>query len=121
MKITKRQLRRIIREEVAILKEYQTDQELAKYVHGSLERHWKKKNRGFMRDRKFTMSADQIMDALWIDDVWQADIDELEKIVARNVGSLDELSADVAVWLARIRQGGYSTPESQAEEMASWR
>lgn len=121
MKITKRQLRRIIREEVAVLKEYQTDQDILKYVRGSLEQHWKKKNRGFMRNRKFIMPANQIMDALWIDDVWQADIDELEKIVARNTGSLDELSADVALWLAQIRKGGYSTPESQAKEMATWR
>ena len=117
-KISKQQLKRIIREEVAILKE--SDQDVVGYVHRALEAHWKKKNRGFMRNRKFTMSADQVMDALWIDDVWQDDIDELEKIIARSSGSLEELSAEVAIWLAQIRKGGYSTPESREKEMATW-
>ena len=117
MKITRRQLRRIIREAVA---DTAVDRELISYVHRSLDQHWRKVNRGFMRERKFSMTADQIMDALMIDDVWADDVAELDQIVAQGHG-LEELSGYVASWLAQMRAGGYSTPESREKEMASWR
>tara|TARA_B100000214_G_scaffold356453_1_gene315100 strand:- start:332 stop:685 length:354 start_codon:yes stop_codon:yes gene_type:complete len=117
MKITRRQLRRIIREAVT---HTAVDRELISYVHRALDQHWRKKNRGFMKERKFSMTADQIMDALMIDDVWSEDVAELDQIVAQG-HDLEELSGYVASWLAQMRDGGYSTPEGREKEMASWR
>ena len=116
VKVTKNQLRSIIKEAVGTM----VDQDLYSYVHRALDQHWRKKNRGFMKERKFNMNADQIMDALMIDDVWQADVDELDRIVAQG-HDLEELAGYVATWLAQFRAGGYSTPEDREKEMASWR
>ena len=119
MKITKRQLRRIIKEAINENREPAS----VDYVKNALEQTY---NRGIhpsqRRDMPFSMGVGSIMDALWIDDVWEEEVEALKAIVANGpYASAEELAIPVADWLTKKRRGELITPEGQAKEMAKWR
>jgi hypothetical protein len=145
MKITKRQLRRIINE---ALNEYSkadppkvsplldmNASEQAKalanqpaadpaYVLRALEHHY---NRGVHPSQRRGMpfggmGVNPIMDALMIDDVWPEEEEALQKIVSDGgAESLEELATMVADWLTKKRRGQLVTDEGMAKAMESWR
>lgn len=145
MKITKRQLRRIINE---ALNEYSkadppkvsplldmNASEQAKalanqpaadpaYVLRALEHHY---NRGVHPSQRRGMpfggmGVNPIMDALMIDDVWPEEEEALQKIVSDGgAQSLEELATMVADWLTKKRRGQLVTDEGMAKAMENWR
>jgi hypothetical protein len=119
MKITRRQLRQIIKEAINENREPAS----VDYVRRALDQKY---NQGIHPSQRkgmpFSMGVNQILDALWVDDVWDEDVQALEDILASGpYASVDELAVPVADWLTKFRQGGHSTPEGREKQMKTWR
>jgi len=146
MKITKRQLRRIIRES---LNEYATADEPKGYspildmdnvadmqaalanrpatdpeqVLKALKRHY---NRGVhpsqRRGMPFVMGIGGVLNALGIDDIWDEEKEALQKIVSDgDYQTIEEFAVLVADWDTKKSRGLHLTDEGQAKQMARWR
>jgi hypothetical protein len=147
MKITKRQLRRIIRES---LNEYATADKPKGYspildmdnvadmqaalanrpaadpeqVLRALQHHY---NRGVHPSQRRGMpfggmGVGRVMDALMIDDVWDEEEEALQKVVSDgNYQTIEEFAVLVADWFTKKRRGLHLTDEGQAKQKAKWR
>jgi len=68
------------------------------------------------------MGSGAVMDALHMDDVWDEEVEALQKIVSDgDFQSMEEFAALVADWFTKKRRGLHLTDEGQAKEMARWR
>ena len=147
MKVTKRQLRRIIKEAVrsqgvtAAEPSYSpildmdnvADMQAAlanrpaadpEQVLRALQHH---QNRGVdpsqRRGMPFGgMGTGGVMDALGMDDVWEEEVEALQKVVSDgDYQTIEEFAVLVADWFTKKRRGLHLTDEGQAKEMAKWR
>ena len=116
MKVTKRQLRKIIRESLREARNPASED----YVRNALAGHHKRisSDRGGFSG----MTADQVLDALWVDDLWPEDEAALEQMIAdANAKSIEDLVPAVTGWLNQFRSGGFATEEDMQRHMAKWR
>ena len=130
MKITKRQLRRIIYEVAA--REPANPDEIARSLNSAasgpgagstfLELTFAAIAKGDLKK-----AASVMMDMMWIDDTWPEDDQALEDALAgvdpedyaTNIE--DQLAGIGADWLTTYRQSGHTTEEGMEKEKASWR
>lgn len=149
MKITKRQLRRIIRKS---LNEYATadkpkgysptlDMDNVADMQAALAnrpaadpekvlislKHWRDRGSGVHPSQRRGMpfggmGVGAVMDALGLDDVWNEEEEALQKVVSDgDYQTIEEFAALVADWFTKKRRGLHLTDEGQAKEMAKWR
>ena len=150
MKITKRQLRRIIREYATgspsskspdaptpgyspLLDMNVADQAAALSNRPAADPEQVLKKLNQWRDRDvhpsqrrgmpFTgMGANAVMNALHMGDVWDEEVEALQKIVSDgDFQSMEEFAPLVADWVTKVSRGEHLTDEGQAKEMAKWR
>jgi len=129
MKITKRQLRRLVRE--ALIKESRGPA-TPEYVYSALKTPAAAgPNKGVPFGEiamdaavasEWQAAANAVMNALWVDDPWQKDVEALEDMLAEvDPGDIPDLALVGAKWLTIFRQDGFTTEEDKQAEMANWR
>ena len=132
--VSKSQLKRVVKQELAkALKESQwqdnldshnKERDTYRYVLNALRA---KHERGGVhpsqrRGMPFSMGVNSVLDALWIDDVWEEDVAALRQAIkTAQPQSIEEMAQVVAGWLTVFRQGGHSTKAGRDAEMAKWR
>jgi len=115
MRITKRQLKRIVKES---LKEAREPADPS-YVRNALTGHHKRisSDRGGFSG----MTANQVLDALWVDDLWPEDEAALEQMLSSvNAKSIEDLVPTVTDWLNQFRSGGYATEDQKQVHLKKW-
>ena len=112
MKITKRQLRRIIKEELAITG--------GPAAGPNLGRQWIDVVMDELASGDIDMAADAIMSSFMMDDTWSKEEEALEAMLAKlgRSPSVEEVNAVAASWLKGYRAGNFApTPD---EHEADW-
>ena len=112
MKITKRQLRRIIKEELAITG--------GPAAGPNLGRQWIDVVMDELASGDIDMAADAIMSSFMMDDTWSKEEEALEDMLARlgRNPSVEEVNAVAASWLKGYRAGKFRP--SNDEMKADW-
>lgn len=125
MKITKRRLRKLIRER--LLREGGGPASPA-YVSKSLQGNALGPGKGStfgelamaaVEAGDYRKAANSVMDALWIDDPWPEDEQALEDMLAQAQG-IEDVAAIGAEWLTQFRSGGYSSEEQKQGHLNKW-
>ena len=112
MKITKRQLRRIIKEELAITG--------GPAAGPNLGRQWIDVVMDELATGDVDMAADAIMNSFWLDDTWSKEEEALEDMLS-NLGtnpSAEEVNAVAVEWLDGYRAGNFRPSEDEMD--ADW-
>ena len=112
MKITKRQLRRIIKEELAITG--------GPAAGPNLGRQWIDVVMDELATGDVDMAADAIMNSFWLDDTWSKEEEALEDMLA-SLGtnpSAEEVNAVAVEWLDGYRAGNFRPSEDEMD--ADW-
>jgi hypothetical protein len=120
MRITRRQLKRIIREQV----EASGRPSGPDYVASMLDGQAQGPGKGFtfgelamdaVADGDLRKAANKVMDALWVDDPWPEDEQALEDMLAQ-AKTVEDVAAIGADWLDGFRAGAYT---SENQKMAN--
>jgi len=129
VKITRRQLRRIIAEMVgnrgAVGAEHGSSSYVAKMLNGQAAGPGKGFTFGELAMDAITAgdfrgAANKVMDALWVDDPWPEDEQALEDMLAQAV-TLDDVATIGGEWLDGFRKGLYTSRDADPDaDLRQW-
>ena len=130
MKISKRHLRRIIREVVGSAGLVGSEHQGADYVAKMMTTPaaggpnvgipFRDIAMTAIEKGDFRVAANAVMSALWIDDPWPEDEEALEEMMGAVGADPDHLTQVAWEWLEKFRADGYASEEQKQGHLRSW-